>query len=57
MRSTFLRSQDHEQHGLWAEDHSAMPQLEYSVPVCIPNSSFCGLGSVEFSQVKASITS
>lgn len=42
MRITFLRSRDHEQHGLGAEDHSVMPQLEYSVSVCIPNSSFCG---------------
>lgn len=38
MRSTFLHSRDHEQHGLGAEDHGVMPQLEYSVSVCIPSS-------------------
>lgn len=38
MRSTFLRSRDHEQHGLRAADHSVTPQLENSVSVCIPTS-------------------
>lgn len=45
MRSTFLRSRDHEHQGLEATDHSEMFQLEYSVSVCIPKSKFCGLGS------------
>lgn len=43
MRSTFLRSRDHEHQGLEATDHSEMSQLEYCVSVCIPNSKFCGL--------------
>lgn len=30
IRSTFLHSRDYKQHRLGAQDHSVMPQLEYS---------------------------